>query len=201
MGMVNDQKEINEFWNWFIINKNELVPKKITESFISQLDSKILSMGKFSWEIREGLIKNYMLIISPGGDVELLPATQKIIEFSPKIEDWEFYHYKPAKKWNFQLTLYEEDNVRKILDVKDWEYVLYKFSDGTFDIIFKAINLNESSEDEKLLVGDIVLESFLGEELSLKFIKNIEFVKDFDGADEQKKGSITFLKNHFDELL
>lgn len=193
--------QINEFWSWFIINKDEFIPKKISNEFISKLDAKILSLGNFSWEIREGFEKKYMLIISPGGDLELLQFTKEIVSCAPDIAEWEFFYYKPEKKWDFKLTLFEEENVKKIIDVIDWEYVLYKFSDGTFDIIFKAINLNNSTEDEKMIVADIVLESILGEELSLQFIKHIEFVKDFNSVDIQKKSSIKFLKDHFHELI
>ena len=199
--MVIDKRKIDEFWNWFIANKLDLVPEKISDNLIAKLDSKILSMGDLSWEIREGVIEENMLIISPGGDVDLLPITKKIIELAPKIEHWEFCHYKPSKKWDYQVTLYEESSVKKILDVKDWEYVLYKFPDETFDILLKAKNLESSSEKEKVLVGDIVLESIIGEEQSLKFIKKIEFVDEFDDSDDQNKNSIEFLKKHFEELL
>lgn len=199
--MVTDEKKIDEFWSWFLANKLDLIPEKISDNLIAKLDSKISLMGDFSWEIREGLIEENMLIISPGGDVDLLPCTKRIIELAPKIEDWEFCHYKPSKKWDYQLTLYEESNVKKILDVKDWEYVLYKFHDETFDIILKANNLKSSSEKEKTLIGDIILESIIGEEQSLKFIKNIEFVDEFDNSDIQNKNSIKFLKEHFEELL
>lgn len=199
--MVNNIIEIKEFWNWFALNKDQFIPSKITNEFISQLDNKILSMGDFSWEIREGISKNYMLIISPGGDINLLSRTKEIISFSPDLEDWEFFHYKPEKKWDFKLSLYEEDKVQKIVDVSDWEYVLYKFPDGSFDIIFRAENLINSSDDEKIVIAEIVLESILGEELSLEYIKNIEVLLEFDDVDMQKKSSIKFLKDHFTELI
>lgn len=199
--MVVNEKKVNGFWNWFIDNKFDLVPERISDNLISKLDDKILSLGDFSWEIREGFIKENMLIISPGGNIDLLPITKRIIELAPIIEDWEFSHYKPSKEWDYQLILYEESNVKKILNVKDWEYVLYKFKDGTFDIIFKTKNLNSSLQEEKVLVGDIVLESIIGEESSLKFIKNMEFVQEFNDTDKQKSNPLIFLKKHFEELI
>ncbi|WP_163410242.1 hypothetical protein [Flavobacterium ajazii] len=199
--MENNEKTINEFWSWFTTHKTDLAPENISDNLISKLDHKILSLGDFSWEIREGDTEENMLIISPGGDVDLLPETNKVIKLAPKIENWEFCYYKPSKNWDFQLTLYEESNVKKILDVKDWEYVLYKFKDGTFDIIFKTRNLNSSTKEEQMLIADIVLESVIGEENSLRFIKKIEFVDEFNIVDKQKSNSIEVLKQHFDELV
>lgn len=199
--MENNEKRINEFWTWFIKHKTYLTPENISDNLISKLDDKILSLGDFSWEIHKGDTEENMLIISPGGDVDLIPETNKVIRLAPKIENWEFRYYKPSKNWDFQLTLYEEDNVKKILDVKDWEYVLYKFRDGTFDIIFKTRNLNSVTKDEQLLIADIVLESIIGEENSLRLIKKIEFVDEFNDVDKQKSNSIKVLKQHFDELI
>lgn len=199
--MENNEKRINEFWTWFIKYKTYLAPENISDNLISKLDDKILSLGDFSWEIHKGDTEENMLIISPGGDVDLIPETNKVIRLAPKIENWEFRYYKPSKNWDFQLTLYEEDNVKKILDVKDWEYVLYKFRDGTFDIIFKTRNLNSVTKDEQLLIADIVLESIIGEENSLRLIKKIEFVDEFNDVDKQKSNSIKVLKQHFDELI
>lgn len=199
--MENNEKRINEFWTWFIKYKTYLAPENISDNLISKLDDKILSLGDFNWEIHKGDTEENMLIISPGGDVDLIPETNKVIRLAPKIENWEFRYYKPSKNWDFQLTLYEEDNVKKILDVKDWEYVLYKFRDGTFDIIFKTRNLNSVTKDEQLLIADIVLESIIGEENSLRLIKKIEFVDEFKDVDKQKSNSIKVLKQHFDELI
>lgn len=199
--MENNEKRINEFWTWFIKHKTYLTPENISDNLISKLDDKILSLGDFSWEIHKGDTEENMLIISPGGDVDLIPETNKVIRLAPKIENWEFRYYKPSKNWDFQLTLYEEDNVKKILDVKDWEYVLYKFRDGTFDIIFKTRNLSSVTKDEQLLIADIVLESIIGEKNSLRLIKKIEFVDEFNDVDKQKSNSIKVLKQHFDELI
>ncbi|WP_306353661.1 hypothetical protein [Flavobacterium sp. '19STA2R22 D10 B1'] len=199
--MVNKERKINEFWNWFSVNQLNLQSDKISNENISQLNREIMTMGDFNWEVREGNNAKNMLIISPGGDLNLLSSTKRIIELAPEIEDWEFYYYKPSKKWNYRLVLNEEMNVKKILDVKNWEYVLYKFSDGTFDIILKTDNLNELDENQKALIADIVLESILGEEQSLKFIKNVEFVDEFNDLDKSKKNPIKFLQEHFAELI
>jgi len=195
-----NQKAVNNFWTWFKKNKDYLMSDKITKLLIKKLDEEIIRLGNFNWEIREGINEDNMLIISPGGDINLLSITKEIILSAPKIEGWEFYHYKPCKNWDYKLSLHEFFNLKKTLDVKDWEYVLYSFSDGTFDIVLKANNLNSMSENEKYIIIDIVLESILGEEISLKLIKKIDIVDKFEDTEYDRKSSIEYLKNHIEQL-
>jgi hypothetical protein len=198
--MAMDNNKIINFWKWFENNQDNLVPEKINNTGITNLNNKILELGDFAWEIREGLNKDNMLIISPGGDVGLLNATQNIISFGPELPNWEYYHYKPAKNWDFKLSILEKSNIKKILDVSEWYYVLYRFSDNTYDIIIKASNLNNTLDEEKLIIADIVLESIFGEELSLKLFKNIEFVNEFNEEDISKVSSIQNLQKHLETL-
>ncbi|CAM1352208.1 hypothetical protein [Tenacibaculum ascidiaceicola] len=192
--------KINNFWNWFSTNEENLSPEKITNELISELDNKILSLGDFSWEIREGKNKSNLLVISPGGDVDLLKNSLEIIKESPDSSNWEFLHYKPAKDWDFKLSLYNNKGDEEIIDVKDWEYVLLRFEDSTYDIIFKTNSSKTAKRDDINLIGDIVLESILGEELSLNLIKNIDFVNEFDKKYIEQKTSITNLRKHFFKL-
>lgn len=196
-----NRKNVEKFWIWFEENKGFLMPDKITKLLINKLNEKILELGNFNWEIREGIYKDNMLIISPGGDINLLNLTKEIIQSAPEITGWEFYHYKPSKQWDFKLSLYELFNLKKTLDVKDWEYVLYSFSDGTFDIVLKASNLTSMSENEKNIIIDIVLESILGEEESLNLIKKIDIVNEFGDSEGERKSSIKHLKNHIEQLI
>lgn len=201
MEKVSKSKTV-KFWNWFTESQSLLVPGKITPEFINILNERILELGDFNWEIREGKHKNYMLIISPGGDLDLLQDTYTIINLAPELDNWEFIHYKPAKKWDFKLTMKPNSKInKKEVDVKKWEYILLDFSDGTYDIIIKADNLKLFNDNEKLTIADIVLESILGEELSLRLIKKVEFLEEFDKSDENKKNSIQVLKEHLAQLI
>ncbi len=198
--MATEIDNIKKIWDWFVLNQGSLFPEMITTDLINELDSKILSLGNFSWEIREGLTKDNLLIISPNGNVELLDSTKEIIKRSPNLPNWEFLHYKPAKEWDFKLSIQEDDNVQKIIDAIEWEYVLFKFSDGTYDIIIKADSIKNLPVSDKNLIADIVLESVLGEKLSLSLIKNIEFVDEFKKEHDNKKTSIQLLKSHIFDM-
>lgn len=191
---------IKKFWHWFEKHQLELEPEKIDDKFIDRLDQEILLLGNFTWEIREGNKKPNMLIISPGGDIDLLKDTKSIIELAPSNDKWEFYFYKPSKKWDYKFSFIEHSGVKRMVTAEDWEYVLLKFKDGTYDIIIKANNLNTIPEEERLIAIDIVLESILGEKLSLELIKNIELTNSFIDDYSSKKSSIKNLKDHIFKL-
>lgn len=192
MAEANNLK-IQNFWNWFKENSSKINPEVITEDMIDTLDSKILELGDFAWEIREGISKPNMLIISPGGDVELLEHTKSIIENSLAIDEWEFEYFKPAKEWDYSFYIDEEST---LIDASDWEYVLLKFSDGTFDILIKAENINTLDDNDKSIAIDIVLESSLGEKNYLERILNYELVSSFEGKYAGKQNNIKVLGDH-----
>jgi hypothetical protein len=196
---VVDKTKVTEFWNWFKENESKLNSDKITADLIKLLDEKISSIGFENWEIREGFEKDNMLVISPGGDVNLLVDTKYIVALSPELNDWEFYHYKPAKSWDYKFSI-EDFDAKRMLDASDWEYVLLKFPDGTYDIIIKADTLKVLPEKYHMIAADIVLESIIGEELSLKLIKDIDFVEEFPNEYSSQNSSIKSLKNHLYEL-
>jgi len=196
MEVIDDK--IKSYWDWFIKNISQINPQTITKDMINLLDSNILELGDFAWEIREGINKANMLIISPGGDIDLLSQTKKIIEKAPETPDWEFEYFKPAKKWDYSFSLH---GVKGEINASNWEYVLLKFSDGTFDVLIKADNINFLDENDKNIAVDIVLESILGEEPYLTYITNYEIVSTFEGKYEGKENKITVLSNHFKQSL
>ncbi len=199
--MVMDSKKVKNFWVWFKENNNKLNPEIITNRMIDILDSKILELGDFSWEIREGKSKSNMLIISPGGDIELLDITKQIIDSSGDIPDWEFEYYKPAKDWDYVFSIDETSETKKDIDATKWEYILLKYSDQTFDIIIKADTIKLLNDTEKSIAIDIVLESILGEKKSLELIKNIDIVNDFQEKYLGKQNTITVLSSHINHSL
>lgn len=190
---------IKDFWKWFESNKDVLKSNKLNNDVLQILNEKILSLGDFNWEVREGKEKENMLILSSGGDVDLLPLTKNIINSAPILSEWEFYFYKPAKDWDYKFYV-EEFDKKKMIDASSWEYVLLQFPDSSYDIIIKAPSLAVLPKDEQYDIFDIVLENILGEEISLKLIKNVDIVDAFSNDDINQKGNIKELKNHIFEL-
>ncbi|RMZ58950.1 hypothetical protein D1632_15400 [Chryseobacterium nematophagum] len=192
---------ISEFWNWFEFNQSELVPDKITDTLINELNNKILSLADLNWEIREGINKSNMLIISAGGNNDLLSIAKNIIDCAPNLKEWEYSYYKPAKKWDYRLSLKKHIGFDKEINVENWEYVLERFDDTTFGIIIKTENINTLKDDDKYTIVDIVLENILGDDLSYGLIKNVEIVNEFDDNQIKNKSIIKYLANHLLEQI
>lgn len=192
-----EEVKIQKFWDWFKMNHSKINPEIITEDMIDALDSKILELGDFAWEIREGKSKPNMLIISPGGDVDLIAQTKMIIEHAFIIDEWEFEYFKPAKDWDYSFYIDDE----RLIDASDWEYVLLKFSDGTFDILIKADNIDSLNDEEQSIAIDITLESCIGEKDYLEKILNYELVNSFEGKHNNKQNKMTVFPEHFAKSL
>lgn len=191
--------DVENFWTWFETNKELFRPEIISNENIDKLNSKILSLGDFDWEIREGITKENLLIISPGGNLDLIESTKSVIALAPLLSEWEFLHYKPSKKWDYKLSI-EEGCVKRMIDASEWEYVLFKFNDGCYDVLIKAHSISSLDVDYQYDLIDLVLENILGEEMSFKLIKNVEIVSDFDKESIDKKSNIKCLKEHLTEL-
>jgi len=199
--MATIENKIYNFWEWFRSNNGLLLPKVITNNLIDKLNEKILDIEDFAWEIREGLVKDNMLIISAGSNKDLFSIAKQTIRLAPNIDCWEFYYYKPAVDWNYILSIKDERGFNSTLDVKKWEYVLLKFPDNTFDIIIYAPNILKYSNDDKHTIVDIVLEKILGEDLRYRAIINVEIVNRFEKIHESHKTLITKLGEHLKSLL
>ncbi len=196
----NAKKEasILEFWNWFEVYQNRLQSDKITNELIIILNNKISLLGDFGWEIREGSSKNNMLIISPSGKAKLLNDTKAIIELAPELDEWEFLYFKPAKNWDYCFSIDEIDS-KRMIDASQWQYVLLKYHDD-YEIIIKADTLKVIPEEYHMIAVDIVLESILGEELSLTLISEVDLVNEFPKEYIDKQSSIKDLKKQIFEL-
>jgi len=190
--------EIKNFWEWFLAHCNDFGEKFENEKLINELDERILNLGDFVWEIGPGVEHSHMLVISPGGDPELLKKTKEIISYSISCEGWEFYYSKPPKEWNL-LFIFQKDNGEEIeIDGGHWKYTLLKFDDGMFKVIFKASGLSTLSTDERLTAAEIILDGILGEEFRILRIGEIGVVDEFE--DQCNSNDISSLEKDLKQL-
>lgn len=194
--MYQHINNISEFWDWFKFHNLELSSDKITNGLIDELNDKILSLADLNWEIREGIEKSNMLIISAAGNHKLIPIAKSIIKVAPNLTDWEYCNFKPPKKWNYSLSLKNHIGFDKEIYVDNWKYILLRLDDGSFGIIIKADNINSLKEDDKYTIADIVLENILGDDLSYSLIKNVEIVEEFESSKIKNTNNIQNLFNH-----
>lgn len=196
-----DIKQINSFWEWFSQNCNHFGNNFENESLLNELDEKILSLGNFSWEVGPGQIKSNQLVISPNGELNMLPYAKEIIEYRKSNEclDWEFYYAKPPKKWEYKL-LYSYKECELVIDISKWEYVLLQYEDGLLEIILKVPTDLDLEYDDQLAIADISLDSILGEEIRMIYIERIEIVHSFSNELESKASNIKTLNSVVNKL-
>jgi len=193
--------DIKKFWNWFVQNCQNFGDNFENNTLIDELDRWVKRLGNFSWEIGPGIKKENLFVISPNGNLQLLPETKNIIDNSRKCDGWEYYYAKPAKNWNpiFEYENSDGENVR--IDASSWKYILLKYNDGMFTVIIQAPQLNQMQDDDKLMVAEILLDGILGEEIRMLKISNIEIVNDFDLQYKGKESEIVNLGDHINKMI
>jgi hypothetical protein len=193
--------DINMFWDWFAKHYIDLGTNFDNEKVLKELDDQLMSLGDFAWEIGPGTKIANQLVISPGGDVTLLPITKEIVSYAKNIPGWEFHYAKPPKEWDFIFD-FENHNGEVInIDASNWQYVLLRYEDGGFEIIIQTHDLVGLNEEDKLTASEILLDGALGEEIRMLHICYIDVVERFDNQYVDKSNVMKNLNNHLKRLL
>ncbi len=189
------------FWDWFSKHNIDFGENFDNEKLLTELDDRLMVLGNFAWEIGPGSRCANQLVISPGGNLNLLPITKEIVSYAKTIHGWEFHYAKPPKEWDLIFD-FEKDNGEVInIDASNWQYVLLKDEEGGFEIIIQTHNLDGLSEDDKLIISEILLDGILGEEIRMLYISYIDVVKSFDNQYLNKSNDIKYLDNHLKTIL
>ena len=159
-----------KLWKWF--EKNEVLITKIVERgneeekkrLAEHLDTFVLDLGRFSWEIF-GEKGHYNFVISPNRNSELLQETKRIVSFAHKSERWNFLYAKPSNKDLLPFELYDE--AINLIQFRPKEWYVSNLEQKTIRIYakeFEGIDI-----DTALFAAEQALCSFLGERF---FIQN-----------------------------
>jgi len=186
------KEQVCDFWRWFSSVANDFASNFENDAILSELDARVSGFGQVTWEVGPGLEKPNALVISPNGDSDLLGLTREIVALSPRLPDWEFHPAKPPKQWDLRFVVEDVDGTPVKVDANDWEYVLLRFPDGTFDIVLCAPNLEGVHEDTRQLAADVAVEGVLGEIRKLQYVRRVEAVT---GLEEKHRGKCTKLKH------
>lgn len=181
----NNATAIEEFWNWFALIANSLEKDFNQEGLLKDLDDRISQLGDITWEIGPGKTAPNILIVSPSGDKSLLSLTKDIVKHAPQIKNWEFYYAKPPKEWISVFSIYDNDDFEYVINIESWEYNLYKFADGSYDIVIKADNIKNLTLDLQQIAMEVALDNILGEE---KRIGSFEIIERVDYFENKTKG-------------
>jgi hypothetical protein len=190
---IMQDKDILDFWRWFLENKAKLESDSYDPTTLHQLD-KTISNWDLNWEIGPGQSKENSLTISPKGSYVLLPLTEQIISKAPPLDKWQFFSTKqPKTNWHL-LELYQ-DNIS--VNASEWKYVLLKYEDEKIEVLIKADNLLKYDKETKELIVEIVLMNLLGERMFMERVDYFDVVNDFDSEDGITK--IKYLPKHLND--
>lgn len=197
-----DYLRLRELWDWFTENVNKIEDVFKDKQFIDALDVRVQELGIDSWEIGPGLKAsgNKVLVLSPGGERELLELTSAMIGTAPDPEGWEFYSAKPPKAWEMHFFVRDKKGDKFEVDARGWRYCLYRRSSG-YEIIIRAPDLAELPEELQLIAAEILVEGEIGEAARLEHIESIVVVEEFDNELENQSDSILKLRDHFAQLI
>jgi len=176
MGLMNS---ITEFWTWFADHRAQLSDGKSVEPLIPELEEKLFAICRVDWEIGPGRKAPHLFALSPRGSCETLDITRLIIDQAPSIDGWEFSPAKPPRFWQLVFELKVDDDEITI-DGKTWEFVIYRFKDGTYDLLFKPGDGNDLPEEYKRWAATIIADGEIGEEKRMRLVGTIEVVENWD---------------------
>jgi hypothetical protein len=176
---VNAHRETSEFWGWFKKHSSELAAHDIPEALIEELETRLHEIHELDWEIGPGRNAPNFFALSPRGDKDLLKLTRAVITKAPDLPAWEFFPAKPPRNWNLVFSLTVDDASIEI-DGKLWEFIAYKFKDGTYDLVFKPDSTKGLSEDYLYWAAMIIADGELGEEIRMELVQTLEVVTAWD---------------------
>jgi hypothetical protein len=169
---------IDDFWTWFLLVEADLRGNSVDDDMIETLEAHLFRVCVVDWEIgpaREGVTR--LSISSHEGDHEGLVAARLLIECAPTLPEWEFSLYKPRRReWNLEFEIVGQEGTRTI-DAKQWEFVLYGFDDGTFDVLLRPDESCRDIEKDALSTAAIIIvDGELGEDARRTVIGDIDVV-------------------------
>lgn len=180
---------VQEFWDWFKSVSDDLSIDPIRRDLITTLDNLISQLGHFDWEIGPWENNLSYLAISPNLNIDRLALARQVIEYAPICDGWIFLASKPPRDWKGIWKMRNEKNDEIFVDSNDWKYILYEFDDKTYDMDLFVEDIDGDDSTINLAI-DIALTGYLGEEMFLHFIKNIQVVKIFQIANNRLRLNI-----------
>jgi len=173
MAVANDN--IDRFWRWFSEHEFALADANIPQALIADLEARLFAIHPLDWEMGPGRNAPNFFALSPRGDPQVLQVAKQIVARAPILVNWEFYPAKPPRNWNLRFSLMIDDRSVEI-DGKRWEFVAYRFKDGSYDLVFKPDCDYGVTPDYLQWAATIIADGELGEETRMTHVPNIEVV-------------------------
>jgi hypothetical protein len=193
-------KAIQSFWDWFATIADRLGDNFEDSQLLGELSARVSTLGNVSWELGPGTDAENALAISPDGDPDLLPLTQRIVSMAPTLFRWEFLSARPARAVALAFSIATSGGRDISIDAQPWRYVLFRFPNETFDLVLEQNNLVAAADDDRYTAAVVLLDGLLGEATRLLRIHDIEPVVALRSDLEPKATNISMLPAHLRSL-
>ncbi len=173
--------EARNFWEWFVQNEALLRPGEIDDAMLVEFEKHLFRIGQFDWEIGPSFHVDgrSCFALSPGEDPAVTDSCKGLLAAAPALAGWEFLLFKPPRRWQLKFDIRASVGVRSV-DATLWEFVVYAFDDGTFDVLFKPdASCQGLSQDELMESAEVIpiLDGELGEATRRARVVDIEIVE------------------------
>jgi hypothetical protein len=186
MPKLGQGEAIATFWRWFEGHRELVEQQDLTADTVEELERYLFEVDRIDWEIACGRSCPHSLTLSPSNRSGLRKA-QRLIARAPRLDGWEFWAGKPARRWALTFEV-ARNGAAIFVDGKAWEFVVHQRRDGSH-IVLKAPLSQGLSEAEVDCAAIIIVDGELGEAARLLLVSTIETV-DFWNADEQMRARI-----------
>ena len=198
---------ILRFWQWFV--KNEIIIKECIENrhsvnkdyVVAQMNELILSLGVLTWDVGLDEDERWFLTLSPNGNEDMFKISRKIMAEAPGHMDWLFYASRPAKKWNREFVVYDNNMDEQNIDASPWHYIVFEEHNGKLELVIEAKNIPQLDPETAEVAAEQFVINEVGEATRILNLSSIQIVHTLESEYESSKTPVKDLKDHLAEIL
>jgi hypothetical protein len=173
MKRAEERRKIEEFWSFFLGVSGRLMAGTDDGPLLKELGEHLRAIHPgLLLEMGPGQTKRRQLTISPNLKPDLRETAKNIVSAAPALEDWEFHHARPPRKWDYQLTLESEGGEPIEIDASGWVFVALRYRPGTYQVLLHGGNLPPLTQDQRWQTAATVLVNLVGEEVVFDVIND-----------------------------
>ncbi|HET6843533.1 MAG TPA: hypothetical protein VFK06_17910 [Candidatus Angelobacter sp.] len=170
---ADEGKKIEEFWRCFLSVADDLLAGTHDPLLQMELSNHLYAIHPFLiWETGPGHSKRRQLTISPNLNPDLRETAKNIVSAAPALEDWEFQHARPRRKWNYKLTVETGRGTPIEIDASGWVFIALYFRPGAYQVLLHGENVPPLTENQRRQAAADVLVNLVGEEVVLDVISD-----------------------------
>lgn len=201
------EEKIETFWQWFVQNETilknciEEEASPLRELIVEQLDNHILSMGTLTWDLGLNDENEWFFMLSPNGSEDFLKVSEAIINEAPRHLGWQFLSSKPAKEWDRNFSVYDQEMEIVEIDASSWYYIIFKAKGDKLEIVLEADNLQYLDDETAVTAASKFLTNEIGEKTMILYVDKFSIVEALEEEDSDAKYPISELRDHLSDFL